>query len=342
MELICSMGPNIKDINDIDAFVQAGMTMPRFNFSHINYEKFEGLIKEIRVKYPTMKVLQDLQGNKLRVSKLYTYENKVFDGEPVLFCLEDKYERLKNNAYNNKIKLIPISYSGTLEDFSNVKEIYMKDATMRFKVIEKNGDFIKAATIKGGILRAEKGVNAPGLNREMLSLTKKDKYDIEVGIKNKVDIICASYVTSVKDIKEVKDYIKKIKAKHKIKTSPKVWAKIECREGIENFEEILAVSDGIMIGRGDLKAEISLIDIPYEQEKIIMRMKKSNKTLIIATHILESMRREERPTLSEICAVTYFIKNKVNGLMLCTEVSITSKPTNVIKWINNLYQRYGD
>lgn len=342
MELICSIGPNIKEFNDVKAFINAGMTIPRFNFSHIDYEMFEELVKKIREEYPDMKILQDLQGNKLRISKLYTYENKVIEGEQVLFCMENQYKNLMNIFREKRIKIIPISYSGVLEDFKNVNEIYMKDATMNFKVLKKNESFILAITKRGGILRAEKGVNAPGLLRGNLILTPKDRNDIEIGLKNKVDIICASYVTSANDIKEIKNYIKKLKKQHKYEHTPKIWAKIECKEAIENFDEILKCSDGIMIGRGDLKAEIDIEELPIQQEKIITKMKRSSKPLVIATHLLESLKKEDKPTVSEITVIYNLIINKVNGLMLCTEVSISKDPIKIIKWLNSLYKRYGD
>lgn len=339
MELICSIGPNIRDIEDIKKFVQAGMTIPRFNFSHIDYEKFQILINEIHIKFPNMKILQDLQGNKLRISKLFIGEYKVNIKEQVIFCLEKDFKYVyERNRYRN-VRIIPVMYYGSLDDFKNVKELFMKDATMNFKILEKTSIYIKAITIKGGILRAEKGINAPGIIRDNLILSNKDKYDIEIGIKNNVDFICLSYVTKANDIIELKKYVKNLVKLYKSKT-PKIWAKIECKEGISNFDEILKVSDGIMLGRGDLKAEIPIEDIPYEEEKIITRMKKSKKKLIVATYILESMRRYDVPTISEVNDIYKYIKNSVDGLMLSTEVAVARDPIKVIKCLNNFYNKY--
>ncbi len=386
MELICSIGPTVRDIEDIKRFAQAGMTIPRFNFSHIDYEKFETLIKEIHIEYPNMKILQDLQGNKLRISKLFTGEYKVNIKEEVIFCLEKDFKKFyEKNRYKNiriipimyygslddfknvkelfmkdatmkfkiieknslyikavtikNIRIIPIMYYGSLDDFKNVKELFMKDATMKFKIIEKNSLYIKAVTIKGGILRAEKGVNAPELIRDNLHLTEKDKFDIEIGVKNNIDYICLSYVTKADDILELKKYIKNLVKLYNSRT-PKIWAKIECKEGIENFEDILKVSDGIMLGRGDLKAEIPIEEIPYEEGKIINRMKKSKKKLIVATYILESMRRQDTPTISEANDIYKYIKNSVDGLMLSTEVTVSREPITVIKCLSSFYNKY--
>lgn len=339
MELICSIGPTVNDIEDIKKFVQAGMTIPRFNFSHIDYEKFESLMNDIHIEFPNMKVLQDLQGNKLRISKLFIGEHKVNIKEKVIFCLEKDFKSLYEKNKSRNIRIIPIMYSGSLDDFINVKYLFMKDATMKFKILQKNSNYIVAITIKGGILRAEKGINAPKLIRDKLNLTEKDKYDIEYGIKNNIDYICLSYVTRSDDIIELKKYIKALVKVYKSKT-PKILAKIECKDGIDNFEDILKVSDGIMLGRGDLKAEIPLVDIPDTEERIINRMKKSKKSLIVATYILESMRRQDTPTISEVNDIYKFIKNNVDGLMLSTEVSVAREPLVVIKYLNNLYTKY--
>lgn len=340
MDIICSIGPNVKDIVDIDDFVSAGMTIPRFNFSHVDYEKFEELVKGIREKYPEMKIMQDLQGNKLRISKQYIGENKINPKQEVIFCLEDSYKNILTNNYSNKNRIIPISYTGVLEDFRDVEDIYMKDTTMIFKIIDKHLKYFKAETVRGGILRAEKGINAPGLNRKELKLTEKDKKDIEIGIINNIDIISLSYVTSSRDIKELKEYIKSIIKKYEDKKMPKIWAKVECREALGNFDDILKVSDGIVLGRGDLKSEIPIEEFPYEEEKVIVRMKKSSKKLIVATHILESMVRESIPRISEVNDIYKYIKNKVDGLMLSTEVAISRDPINVIAFLEKLYERY--
>lgn len=339
MEIICSIGPTVKDIEDIKNFVQAGMTIPRFNFSHIDYEKFETLINKIHIEFPNIKILQDLQGNKLRISKFFNGEHKVNVKEEVIFCLEKDFKYLNEKNKYKSIKIIPIMYYGTLDDFKNVKELFMKDATMKFKIIEKSPLYIKAITIKGGILRAEKGINAPDLIRDKLYLTSKDKVDIEIGIRNNIDFICLSYVTKADDIVELKNYVKILVKLYNSKI-PKIWAKIECKEGIENFEEILKVSDGIMLGRGDLKAEIPIENIPYEEEKIILRMKKSKKKLIVATYILESMRRQDTPTISEVNDIYKYIKNSVDGLMLSTEVAVSRDPISVIRCLNKFYNKY--
>jgi len=342
MDLICSIGPNVNTMEDVHAYVKAGMTMPRFNFSHANYMKFKELIKGIQNTYPKMKIMQDLQGNKLRISNKLNKEYKVYRGDKVIFCLDKDYEELINKEKNQKVKVIPINYEGVFSDFKEVKVILMKDATMEFKLIAQKSEYIYAITERGGMLRAEKGVNAPLLKREGLGLTKKDKKDIAWGIAIGIDIICLSYVTSLRDMIELREYINEVeKYEHHLKDIH-IWAKIECMEGVKNFDEILEYSDGILIGRGDLKGEALIEDIPIMQEHIIAKMKTNKKPLIIATYILDSMKRGNPPSLAEVNDIYNFTKNKVDGFMLSTEINISNDPAVVIKKLEDLILKYNN
>lgn len=342
MDLICSIGPRVTTMEDVHNYVKAGMTMPRFNFSHVNYKKFEKLIKGIQNIYPEMKIMQDLQGNKLRISNKFNKEYKIYRGDKVIFCLDKDYEKLIDKYKNQKVKVIPINYEGVFSDFKEVKVILMKDATMEFKLIAQKSDYIYGITERGGILRAEKGVNAPLLKRAGLGLTNKDKNDIAWGIEIGIDIICLSYVTCVKDMIELREYINEVKKYKQNFKNIHLWAKIECLEGIKNFDEILEYSDGILIGRGDLKGEAPIEDIPILQENIITKMKTNKKPLIIATYILDSMKRGDPPSLAEVNDVYNFTKNKVDGFMLSTEITISNEPTLVIKKLEDLILKYSN
>ncbi|PRR81330.1 pyruvate kinase [Clostridium vincentii] len=340
MDLICSIGPRVNTMEEVHAYVKAGMTMPRFNFSHVDYIKFRKLINGIQKTYPEMKILQDLQGNKLRISRKFNKEHKVYKGDKVIFCLDNDYEELISKEKIQKIKVIPLSYEGVFADFKNVKIILMKDATMEFKLIAQKSGYIYAITERGGILRAEKGVNAPLLKRQELRLTNKDKNDISWGIEIGVDIICLSYVTSVRDMIEVREYINRIKKDKQNFKNINIWAKIECMEGVENFDEILEYSDGILIGRGDLNGEATIEDIPIMQQNIIAKMQSNKKPLIIGTYVLDSMKRGNPPSLAEVNDIYNFTKNKVDGFMLSTEITISNEPVLVIKKLKELILKY--
>lgn len=339
LEILCSIGSWVSSIEDVDKMIDAGMTIPRFNFSHIDYEKAEELMKEIKNRYPEMSILQDLQGNKLRVSKIFKNQMKVNDGETVYFCTENLYEKY---CKTEKYTLIPISYEGDFKDLYSAKTIYMKDATMEFTVLGRNENVIKVEAKKGGMIRGEKGINAPGMDRSKLSLTEKDKYDIKWGLEHGVDIICLSYVTKDEDIRELKSFIKSCRKNNRSIKMPIIWSKIECRDGYENFDKILKVSDGIMIGRGDLMAEVAIHELPIVQEKIVTKMKKSVKDLIIATYVLDSLKKGNTPTIGELNDIYNFMRNKVNGFMLSGEVTISKTPIENIRLLKELTNKFED
>lgn len=340
MKIICSIGPNVREKEDIDRLVGAGLNMMRFNFSHINYDLAEELIDYTKKSYPKVPIIADLQGNKIRISNLFKKAIKVEGNEEVLFCSESFYAKNWQGFENET--LVPIKLEGNFSLLYGVKKILMKDATMEFQVKHRiaEEELIKTVVIRGGIIRGEKGINVPGIDRKGMNLTSKDKKDVNFALKNKVDIICLSYVTSERNIQELKSYIGKLVKKNTEYKFPKVWAKVECREGIRNFEHILKSVDGIILGRGDLSAELDLVDIPKVQQQLISIMKKSKKEFIIGTYVLESMKYSLVPSIAEVNDIYNFIHNKVTGVMLAGEVSVGRYPIETITFLKGLIRKY--
>ncbi|WP_346886022.1 pyruvate kinase [Clostridium sp. UBA4395] len=340
MKIVCSIGPNVKTLNDLDKFVNAGMNSMRLNFSHIENDTAKKQIKYMKENYPDISIIQDLQGNKIRVSNLFNGQLRVNFGETVYFCSEEFFK--ENLRHSGKNTLIPISFQGQFTWLSKCKKILMKDGTMEFNVVGKLKDkeAIKAEVVLGGMVRGEKGLNAPGMDRSGMTLTIKDKKDIEFGLLSGVDIICLSYVTRESDILELKEYIKKVKKYNPQIIMPKIWAKIECKEGILNFDSILKSVDGIMLGRGDLFSELDIMEIPFVQDEIIEKMKSEKKELIIATYVLDSMRSARKPKIPELDDLYNFIKNKVDGIMLAGEVGVGKNPLYVIRFTKEFIDKY--
>lgn len=335
MYIICSIGPKISTAEDIKKLRACGMSIARFNFSHSQYYKMERLIKILRKNHPEVKIMQDLQGNKFRVSKFFVGEKLVRKGEKVIFCLDDMYIE-KSKTFNNTV--IPISYKGNFKDLLGAQEIFMKDATMHFKIIKKYPRFMLAEVLKGGVIRKGKGLNFPGVDRNKFNTSKKDIKDVVWGINKGVDIICVSYVSKRKDIEDIKQVIKENLDIGK--RFPEVWAKVECREAVEKFDEILEVSDGIVLGRGDLKAEIPFFEIPIVQGNILKKMKYTKKPIIIATHVLESLKKEYTPTIGEMNDIYNSIKQGANGFMLAGEVGTVDNPSYTVKTLNDIIKVY--
>lgn len=340
MNIICSIGPKIDNPESISSLYRAGMNIARYNFSHVDYDRTKYLISYIRNNIPGLKVLQDLQGNKLRVSDFFEGEVMVKPGDRVIFCSEKVYRKMRISEGNAVV--VPVAFEGEFSYLYTAKVIYMKDATMKFNIINHRNQDGESEAIEtrveiGGVVRAEKGINAPGVDRSKMRLTQKDKADIIWGLQNKVDIICLSYTCSEENVIELQDFIKQNAEQDFM---PKIWAKIESREGIKNIQSILKGVDGIMFGRGDLYAEIDPILIPYVQDKMMSIMKNSGKEFIIATYVLPSMRTSTMPQVSELSDIYYCIKKKVTGFMLSTEVSVGRNPVQVVETMKRMVDKY--
>ena len=218
------------------------------------------------------------------------------------------------------------------------KEIGIKDNTMLFNVIGRNDELIRVVTVRGGIIRKGKGCNIKGLDRKVILFSEKDKNAITWGMKNKVDIICQSFVEDEKDIKEIKSYLNDNMLNQ---AKPKIWAKIETLNGINNMKSILSEADGIVIGRGDLIPETSIEDTPIYEEKIINEtIKHKDKDIIIATHLFNSMKNGKMPSISEVESIYNFIKAGATGFLLAGETSIGKAPIKTVKFLNDLINKY--
>jgi pyruvate kinase len=339
MDIICSIGPKVNNTIALSELYKAGMNVLRFNFSHADYEHTKKLMDYARENLQGAKIMADLQGPKQRVSGSFPEEIKVYPGQEVLFCSEATYVQYRKHAI--KYIIVPIATDAPFSALMGAKSIFMKDATMKFRVIGRNDLFIKTVVERGGILRAEKGINAPGMNRRSLTLTEKDKKDLLWALDNNVDIIVLSFVSSKENIIEMNEFINHYK-KYKSFHQPKLWAKIESREGVENFDPILELVDGIMLGRGDMFAEIPYYEIPAIQDSIMAKMRNTNKDLVIATYVLSSMRSNPLPLISELDDIYNCLQKGATGFMLSGEVSTGSYPQQVVETLSSMLQLYGN
>ncbi len=270
----------------------------------------------------------DLQGNKIRVSKELKNTFKITEGEVVYFCGEDNYEDILCKKRNSKV--IPFNIkSNMIFNNNGYKKIYMKDGTMEFNVLEISKNYIKAITKMGGVVRAEKGCNLPGVNRKKWGITRKDIDDIKFALSNNVDVICYSYCSYNNQCVEFKDIVfKNIEQFRKV---PKLWGKIETKEGIENIKAIAKELDGIVIARGDLVPETGLFNVPIIQEKIIYSLKNTEKEIVVATNLLSSMKYSPKPTINELASIYNLLKSGATGFMLTGETTIGKNSNEVVK-----------
>ncbi|MGL5415698.1 MAG: pyruvate kinase [Clostridium sp.] len=336
MRIIATMGPSCKDGKIVKEFIENGVDIFRFNFSHGSLKEFDSFQKIIRDKENNIHIMGDLSGGKIRVSDKLPYIYKIYNGEEVFVCGEDKYLH-PTYVDKDKKKIIPLNIESNKFKDSAVKSISMKDNTMQFEIVGYTKDGIRAIVTKGGIVREGKGCNIIGIEREAGVLNEKDRINIDWCIKNKVEIICQSFVENAEDIKIIKKYIQE----NSINYNPKLWAKIETPKGVNNSIEILKNVDGVVIGRGDLVPEGTIIKAPIYQEKIIKIAKESKKNdIIVGTHVLNSMRDGKRPEFSEVDSIYNMINKDVTGFLLSGETSIGKAPVQTVKFLKELIEKY--
>ncbi len=335
MHIIATIGPKSTDKWIIKELIENGVDILRLNCSHFNKEEFEYVIKYSKGLKRDIHILVDLCGKKIRVSKDLKYIYKVYNEQEVYFCGEDFYRGIDTSTLKD-MKLIPLTI-GTDEIIkSNIKTISMKDNTMNFEIIKVDKGVIKARVIKGGIIRGGKGCNLSDVYDDKNCLSEIDKENILWALNNDVDIICQSFVEKKEDINIIKEIIKDSDKE----PSCRVWAKVETPAGINNIEDILNVVDSIVIGRGDLVPESGMLNAIKLQEKAIEIIKSKNKKVIIATHLLNSMKNGHLATLPEIDCIHRFIKYGVSGLLLAGETSIGKAPIQTVKFLKNVIDYY--
>jgi pyruvate kinase len=327
MWLICSIGPKINNPTAISELYHAGMNMMRFNFSHISYHEADELISFCRTHFPDFKIFQDLQGPKLRVSPKFHSEIQIFPEQEVTFCSEKEYEELKKRLPGSV--LVPILCEENFSALHSAKAIFMKDGTMKFRVTGQEEELLRTVVEQGGVIRAQKGINAPGMGRQRMALSSKDKKDILWGLSRNLDVVCLSYVCAQQNVIELKEFIEK--NSRATTPMPQIWAKIETQEGVDNFTSIVESADGIVLGRGDLTAEIGKYNVPKVQKRLLEQMKTKSKDFIIATFVLESMRYNLSPYIPELNDIYDCLLHNVTGFILCAETAVGKYPLAALK-----------
>ena len=306
----------------------AGMDVARLNFSHGTLTEHQNRIRIIRTlnkKYRRhIRILEDLEGYRIRIG--------IFQGIP------SKQIPLKKRQFiflTNKQKLfapdiIPFDYPGSLTDFKTGHLIYIDDGLITLEVRAKTKDYLKTQVLVPGILKESKGINIPDIKLKFNDLTEKDKTDILFGIKNNCDFIAQSFVRDEKDILKIRKFI----GAHPCT----LIAKIENREGIQNIDKILDVSDGVMIARGDMGVSLPIYQVPVWQKILIKKCKQKNKFVITATQMLESMTEHLRPTRAEVSDVANAIFDGTDYCMLSAETAAGSYPVQSVLMMNQIIQ----
>lgn len=320
-KIVCTLGPAVDDCKILSRLCTSGMDVARFNFSHGDYseqQKRIDMFKEIRTELNLpIPMMLDTKGPEIRIGTFDGGSAVLNDGS-IFTLMHDVCEGNSSMVYVNYEHLYAEILPGTI--------ILINDGTIELEVLEICDKNIKCRILHGGVLTNRKSVNVPGLKLNLPLLTEKDKNDIIFGIHNGFDIIAVSFVRKPEDILAIKEILKENNATH-----TKIIAKIENQEGVENFDEILKVCDGIMVARGDLGVEIAMDKVPALQKNFIAKCNKHGKIVIVATQMLESMTNNPRPTRAEVNDVANAVYDGATAVMLSGEVAAGSFPIESVK-----------
>lgn len=326
-KIICTVGPATDDENILRSMIEKGMNVARFNFSHGEYDTHEARFNEVvkirnELQMPVATLL-DTKGPEIRLGD---FEDKngveIKNGED--FILTTK--KCKGTA-----KKSYVNYDGLPKDVHPGTTILINDGIISLKVNKVIDKDIYCTVVDGGLLTDRKGVNVPDVNLNMPYLSKKDMDDLSFGKKMDFDFIAASFCRSATDITIMRNYLEAIGWK-----TPKIIAKIENRQGLDNIDEIIDVADGIMVARGDLGVEVPFEEIPSVQKKIIEKVYKAGKIVVTATQMLESMIKNPRPTRAEITDVANAIYDGTSAIMLSGESAVGKHPVEAVETMDRI------
>ena len=288
-KIICTLGPASETEQVLREMIEAGMNVARFNFSHGSHEehlKRLKLVKKLRKEMDvSLGALLDTKGPEIRLGKIEGGKTVLKDGD--LFTLTTEQIVGDNTRAS-------VSFQDLTKDVKEGDRILIDDGLIELQVQKVSDKEIQCVVLNGGPISDHKGVNVPNVELSMPYLSDKDRDDIKFGIEAGFDFIAASFTRCAQDILQIREILEENGC-----NTIKIIAKIENAQGVNNIDEILRVSDGIMIARGDMGVEIPLEDVPIIQKMIIQRVYNSGKYVITATQMLDSMMNHPRPTRAE-------------------------------------------
>ncbi len=328
-KIVCTLGPVSENEETLRELIKNGLNVCRLNFSHGSHEEHKGrmdLVKKLReeLNMPTA-ILLDTKGPEIRTGKFDAPEVLLEEGQTFTITMKD--------VMGNKERCT-VSYKGLANDVKAGDTILIDDGLVGLTVKEVNGDDIVCEVQNSGIVKNHKGVNVPGVKVNLPAITEKDRSDIEFGIEQGIDFIAASFVRKVSDVLAIREILEENNATH-----IKIISKIENQEGVDNLDEIIEVSDGIMVARGDLGVEIPTEEIPVVQKLMIKKCNEAGKPVITATQMLDSMIRNPRPTRAEVTDVANAIYDGTDAIMLSGETAAGKYPVEAVKTMATIAKR---
>ncbi|GIP27848.1 pyruvate kinase [Paenibacillus sp. J23TS9] len=328
-KIVCTIGPSSESLENTKKLILAGMNVARLNFSHGDFEEHGNRIKNIRQAAKelnkTVAILLDTKGPEIRTGKLAV--------EPIEL-VQDEYITLTTEEILGDKDRISITYLDLPSDVEVGSTILIDDGLIGLTVVGVEGTEIKCRIVNGGTIKSKKGVNVPGVAISLPGITEKDANDIVFGIEQGIDFIAASFVRKASDVLEIRQLLEKHNA-----GQIQIISKIENQQGVDNLDEILEASDGLMVARGDLGVEIPAEEVPLVQKRMIEKCNVAGKPVITATQMLDSMQRNPRPTRAEASDVANAIFDGTDAIMLSGETAAGKYPVESVLTMSRIAEK---
>jgi len=321
-KIVCTIGPSSESEMKFRELVLNGLNVARLNFSHGTHAEHKAkidVIKKVREELgASTAIMLDTKGPEIRTRDFENGAAELVKGQEFIFTSRDI---LGNSS------IVSVTYDGFAEDINTGDIILVDDGLISLEAVEKINDTdLKCIVKNGGTVKNKKGINVPNVNINLPALTDRDIEDIKFGIEQDVDYIAASFIRKAEDVISIRRILEDNNADNIM-----IISKIENRQGVENIDEIIEVSDGIMVARGDLGVEIPAEEVPLVQKTLIKKCNDAGKPVITATQMLDSMMRNPRPTRAEVSDVATAIFEGSDSIMLSGETASGNYPLEAVQ-----------
>lgn len=315
-KIVASISDIRCDVGFIRELYEAGVNVVRINTAHATDEGVRLVIKNVREVSPYLAILIDTKGPEIRTTAV---------DDNIFFKTGDKLKIFGNPSGTSTPEMVCVTYPNFVNDLNVGNSILFDDGELCMKVVGKNEEYLDVEVQNDGRLGSRKSVNVPGIHIDLPALTEKDVRNIKLAIEEDIDFIAHSFVRNREDVKAVQDIL------DEYHSDIKIISKIENQEGVDNIDEIIEASYGIMIARGDLGIEVPIEHIPGIQRKIIRKCVLAKKPVIVATQMLHSMIKNPRPTRAEVTDVANAIYYRTDALMLSGETASGKYPLESVR-----------
>lgn len=322
-KIVCTIGPASEKEEVLESLIKAGMNVMRLNFSHGDHAEHLAKVETLRrinARLGTnVAFMLDTKGPEIRTGSFGTDQKNLME-----FTKGDKITLTTRDVEGTK-DILSVSYAGLPNDVEVGGHILIDDGLVDLLINEIDGTDIKCTFLNSATLKGRRGVNVPGAKLKLKAMTEKDKSDLEFACENGFDFIAASFIRKASDVTEMRQFLNE-HGGEKIK----IISKIENQEGLDNFDEILEVTDGVMVARGDLGVEIPIEQLPAVQKMMIRKTVAAGKPVITATQMLESMQKNPRPTRAEVSDVANAVYDGTSAVMLSGESAQGDYPLEAV------------